>query len=299
MARSVAVSVGLTLAAGVVGFQLLSNQPVAESGSTEPHGASGTPVEHPPTGAAIASPFSATSDADMEAVDDDMRNGKSTVGGARAAMGQAAPDAPPVDTSQELHIQESRRNHGGFLAQPDGYRKYKHLIGVQYEHVPELGKHVYDQFLSYHGRRAFDEIVQHVKSNPDDHEANAERYRQMLEIIATMPCEPDDTWNGCIVQVLGTTRDEVERAEADAASLVAWENLAKLRGYGPDVDLGTPEGQAYRALYDSLAPVLAGAIEGDEIVIRRFGLTVDEAKAIVERINRHDGQATGGSPAQR
>lgn len=286
--RRVAVRAGLALAAAVVAFQLLSNRSAAEPGSTEADRASGAAVEPAPASAAIASPPPAASTRSAAAG-----------GEARAAPAGALPDAPPVDTSQELHIQESWRNYRGFLEQPEGYRKYNHLAGVQYEHIPDLEKHVYDQFLSYHGRLAFDQIVRHVESDPGDHEADAQRYGQMLEIIATMPCEPDDDWNGCIFQALGTTRDEVERAQADAASLVARENLAKLRAVGADVDLGTAEGEAYRALYDSLAPVLAAAIEGDESVLARFELTVDEATALVERMNRHDGQALGDPPVQR
>ena len=205
----------------------------------------------------------------------------------KSSTGQTPADVPS-DTSQELHVQESRRNYSEFLNHPDGYRKYEYLAGVQYEHIPGLVKLVYDQYLLHHGRLGFEELLQDIRSHPDDHEGNSDRYRRMLEIVAKTPCEPDDYWNGCIVQALGVTRDDVQNAQAEAASLLAEQNLAKLRGYSSYLDLATPEGEAYQALYDSLAPLLSSTIEGDERVLKRFGLTADEAAAIVDRVNRHD-----------
>ena len=199
----------------------------------------------------------------------------STAGQARAG--------PPVDTSQALHIEESRRNYAAFLRSPGGYKQYEHLANVQYDHIPGLEKHVYDQHLSYYGQLGFEELLREIAANPGDHENNSDRYGRMLEIIAKMPCELDHDWDGCVVQIVGVTRDAVEKAREETALLLAAQNLVKLREYrAREGYLGAPEAEAYQALYDSLAPVLAGVIDGNDQAARRLGIGAAEAAAIVD-----------------
>jgi hypothetical protein len=221
--------------------------------------------------AAIASPFSEISPGAAVGLDHD--NGLPV---------HSSDDPTVLDTSQDQHIAESRRNYRLFLARPDGYLKYEALAGVHHEDVPGLDKVVHDRNLSYHGRLAIEELRYQISTSPFDHAGNAERYVRMLEVIAKAPCPPDEHWDDCIIQTLGITRTDVERAQADASILRDQRNLAQLRvqlaGRGPDTRLPM-------ALYDSLTPLLARSLEGDEETIRLFGLSADGANEIIGAVN--------------
>ena len=159
-------------------------------------------------GAAIANPFSNVS---TGAATDFHHEGEPAV--------QVSDDSAALDTSQDLHIAESRKNYRSFLSLPDGYLKYEALAGVHHQDVSGLDKVVYDQYLSYHGRLAVEELRYRISTNPFDHAGNAERYVKVLDIIARAACPPDEHWDGCISQTLGMTRAEAEKAQADVSIL--------------------------------------------------------------------------------
>ena len=187
-----------------------------------------------------------------------------------------------LDTSQDMHIAESRRNYRVFLVRPDGYSKYEALAGVHHEDIPGLDKVVYDRYLSYHGRLAIDDLRYQVSTNPLDHAGNAERYVRMLDVIAKAPCAPDEHWDDCIGQTLGISRTQVERAQADASILHDQGNLEQMR-----VQLAgrVPGARLPMSLYESLTPLLVRSLDGDEETILRFGLSAHGAHEIITAIN--------------
>jgi hypothetical protein len=246
-----------------------------------------------PDGKVLASPFSAAfaASAAPESAEPDHTHASIP------AAGQT--DQPPADEgvladrSQDLHIAESRRNYSLFLSEPDGYRKYAYLAAVQVDHIAGLEERIYNQHLLYQGRLGFDELLQQVRSNPTDHEANADHYRRMLDIMARMPCPPDEYWNGCVRHSLGVTRNDIENAQAEVSNLRDEQRLAQLQTYLSHDDHEFRDGEYYTQLYEGLTPLLSRAVEGDEQVLQRFRLTAHQAIGIVTTMNDH--QARQGS----
>ena len=226
-------------------------------------------------GAAIANPFSSVSTGAATGFHHDDK-----------PPAQFPDDSTVLDSSQDLHIAESRRNYRSFLTRPDGYLKYEALAGVHHEDVSGLDKVVYDQYLSYHGRLAVEDLRYQISTSPLDHAGNAERYVRMLEIIARAPCPPDEHWDVCISQALGITRTDVEEAQADVSILLDQRNLAQLR---VQLTGHVPGAQLPMALYESLTPLLVRSLDGDEETIRRFGLAPDGANEIIAAINEYLG----------
>jgi hypothetical protein len=206
------------------------------------------------------------------------------------------PDAAALDPSQALHVAESRRHYAAFLRGDDGgaYRRYEHLSRVQPDHVPGLDRRVYDEHLAYHGRLGADELRRDIDAaqSVGDTAGNAERYRLLLDLVARMPCAADERWAACIAQIVGVSRDALERARSDNAVVLAAQQLAGLRQARGRADALAPaELAAHRARYDALAPALARVLDGDAPLAARLGLDAAEAAAIVEEFARLDARA--------
>ena len=236
-------------------------------------------------GMTIANPFStaiAAADA-FDAADQDHSKAAATL---LLKVDRASSDhmAPP-DACEERHIAESQENHRKFLNEPEGQLKYEYLTDIQANHVPGLEPAVHQQLLLYHGRLALDNLLQEIETHPSDNLGNSDRYQKILDIIAKTPCSVDDYWHDCIAQSLGVNRDNVQNAHAMTQDLVDEQNLARLMSY--ENDAASPgEEKAIQEIYDSLAPLLARAIEGDEQTLRRFRLTPEEAERLVNKSQR-------------
>ena len=266
MRWTAAIVAFLAIGAGLLGPDVRDRQMVGASETSAPGLVSGVS-----NGAAIVNPFS------------NLPTGKATGFHHEGEPSDQLSDDPTrPDTSQDLHIAESRKNYRLFLSLPDGYLKYQALAGVHHQDVSGLDKAVYDQYVSYHGRLAVEELRYQISASPFDHAGNADRYVKLLDIIARAPCAPDEHWEDCISQTLGITRADVEKAQADVSVLRDERDLAQLK-----VQLAerVPGAQFPIALYESLAPLLARSLKEEEETIRRFGLTADAAKEIIATIN--------------